>query len=211
MGVRAWLPFAIVVSAALVCCGGRDASTGALSDAAAGDDASSASGPEAGDDAGLDAGAEASSDATSGADVFASEGGADGGDAGEAGAVCVLPCTPGSVPCGATACATPATSCCLTATSSTCGVYVPHTDCATGTLFACTEAADCAAGQVCCATVFSNITTYCATKCGGHMINPQLCSTDAECGVKGPCVPTTCTPGGVTFTVGVCKLGDGLC
>ena len=69
--------------------------------------------------------------------------------------------------------------------------------------YACDEKADCGSGQVCCVSLQPFSTTWagssCRASCGS---DPQLCTTNAECGGK------TCTltkVASATFSYGVCK------
>lgn len=106
--------------------------------------------------------------------------------------------TPHSVPCGATPCMVGSTLggvCCLSPISiATMCLPTLGAGCANGgTAVSCDDAADCMAGEICCADSAGNqLVTVCLRDCKDGV--EQLCRTDAECRKGGGCEPFDMQP-----------------
>jgi len=114
----------------------------------------------------------------------------------EAGTACTPPdggkeCTPGTISCGTTTCAVPATSCCELSNGDGGTTYTCEpegTACTGGTQISCNETSDCSGGDVCCiaANTTSTATVSCqklvSGKCPAATIgSAQICRSSTEC------------------------------
>ncbi len=132
-------------------------------------------------------GADASDDGEAAApDVAAVDSG--GADA-DAGAQDADASKPGEIACGAATCPVPTRQCCNDVDAATCD---PAGSACAGLVRACDEAADCDPGNVCCVTDIApkRFAAECKPACdpGEH----QACTSAAECGDAGACLPWRC-------------------
>src|SRR5206468_2565538 len=101
------------------------------------------------------------------------------------------------ITCGSTSCNSAKEECCVSygggGLSSKC---VSKGSCSRNVSLACSDGKACASGQVCCLTVdMSGGEAVCAKSCGGGGGSYVLCSSDADCTVKGETCRTTMLPG----------------
>lgn len=120
-----------------------------------------------------------------------------------------LPCDPTEVVCGSIVCTTPDEFCCISADAGPPACLDVSASCpAPVAELYCDEAADCASGQVCCATVRSGFPVqYCASSCSGPS-SVQVCRTTSECTNGQPCVTQSCK-GAFFETCGHMPVGTG--
>lgn len=153
-------------------------------------------------DAGADTGKKGDGGAASGDGGVTITSGNDGGTADDTGSTPVgcspisggLPCEANKIYCGASSCDATSQDCCVDTKTGQSACGAKGSCGATKAGLGCDEAADCAAGEVCCFTA-SGITptgAICQTGPCGLGDFSQSCRGDAECAGSGQCVAGSC-------------------